>query len=186
MWGVISIARRNNGRITKQLVRRVAAQWTSSNNNPIIIDGINTRGRRFSSRKSGSSLLDDIEQDGLEQQQSQARSQSATDMEFYNQFANDAFDDDGEDDDDDDDDDNALYDKEYRRKQEEIQRELDSRTGRPWTDPWEISEEQWMSATSTSMELPDWSPEYVSRISQERVKIHSGMYVLKRCKRHEL
>ena len=66
-------------------------------------------------------------------------------------------------------------DEEYRRKQEEIQKELDSRTGTVWTDPWEVTEQQWMSSTTVD-DLPDWSPEYVSRISQERVKIHPGRY----------
>jgi hypothetical protein len=85
---------------------------------------------------------------------------SATD--FYDELAEEEVDEEDEHDD-----------EEYRRKQEEIQKELDSRTGLVWTDPWEVSEEQWMSSTTVE-DLPDWSPEYVSRISQERVKIHPG------------
>ncbi|KAL3926433.1 MAG: hypothetical protein SGARI_005611, partial [Bacillariaceae sp.] len=67
----------------------------------------------------------------------------------------------------------ARMDEEYRQKQEEIQRELDSRTGRPWIDPWAIQEEQWMSTTAFD-DLPDWSPDRVSRISQERVQVLPG------------
>lgn len=89
---------------------------------------------------------------------------SAVDMEFYSQVASDFEDDDDEDED-------AKLAAEYRRKQEEIQKELDSRTGREWTDPWAIKPEQWASS-QTFDELPEWSPEYVSRISQERVKLH--------------
>ncbi|KAG7368608.1 mitochondrial ribosomal death-associated protein 3 [Nitzschia inconspicua] len=65
----------------------------------------------------------------------------------------------------------ARLNEEYRRKQEEIQRELDSRTGRPWQDPWAIKEEQWMSS-ATYDDMPDWTPDQVSRISQERVQVH--------------
>jgi hypothetical protein len=90
-----------------------------------------------------------------------ARLFSASGMEFYDELADEEVDDADE------------QDEEYRRKQEEIQKELDSRTGLVWTDPWEVSEEQWMSS-ATFDDLPDWSPEYVSRISQERVKIHPG------------
>jgi hypothetical protein len=87
---------------------------------------------------------------------------SASAAEFYDELAEEE--DDVEED---------YDDEEYRRKQEAIQKELDSRTGLVWSDPWEVSEEQWMSSTTID-DLPDWSPEYVSRISQERVKIHPG------------
>lgn len=91
-----------------------------------------------------------------------ARLFSASATEFHDELAEEEVEDEDEHDD-----------EEYRRKQEEIQKELDSRTGLVWTDPWEVSEEQWMSSTTVN-DLPDWSPEYVSRISQERVKIHPG------------
>jgi hypothetical protein len=102
---------------------------------------------------------------------------SAWDMEFFGEqmlatSLNDKY---GDNDDDDDDEEAGSLDEEYRRKQEEIQAELDSRTGRPWKDPWEIKEEQWMTSTKFD-DLPDWSPEHVSRISQERVKIHPGTW----------
>jgi hypothetical protein len=66
-----------------------------------------------------------------------------------------------------------LKDEDSKKRKEAIQKELDERTGREWTDPWKISEEQWMSTTALE-DLPDWSPEYVSRISQERVQLYPG------------
>ena len=159
MWGLI--VRCNNRRISKVVGRRLVATscsgWAYGDQKQIPSGSITTR--NFSSRKSRQ-VVEDVEQMDLEKTQAEAL--SAADMEFFNQFADDGFDDD----DGDDDDEGALFDKEYRRKQEEIQRELDSRTGRPWTDPWEISEEQWMNSTTSMDDLPDWSPEFVSRISQ--------------------
>ena len=94
------------------------------------------------------------------------RSFSATDMEIYDElrdqddsfFQQDDFDEEA-----------------HRKKQEEIQRELDSRKGRVWTDHWEITEKLWVSSLRID-DIPDWSPDHVSRISQERVKIHPGMF----------
>ena len=65
-------------------------------------------------------------------------------------------------------------DEEYKQRQQEIREELESRTGRVWKDPWEITDEDWMS-NETFENLPEFSPDLVSRISQERVKIHPGM-----------
>jgi hypothetical protein len=86
---------------------------------------------------------------------------------------NELFDDSDDDEDDEDEDEAGIQDKEYRQKQEAIQRELDTRVGRAWTDPWEITQEHWMSS-GTADDLPEWSPEYVSRVAQERVKFHPG------------
>jgi len=63
--------------------------------------------------------------------------------------------------------------EQYRLQQEKVNDELDSRKGRPWKDPWEISEEQWMASDTSSESLPDWNPSFVSRISQERLQILS-------------
>lgn len=122
--------------------------------------------RSFSRRVRGG--LDDPDDELNEHKASEAerrltKTPSATDMEFFSQLADDL---------EDDEDDDEKIDAEYQRKQEEIRRELDSRTGRGWTDPWHISEEQWMSL-QTYDDLPEWSPEFVSRISQERVKVYS-------------
>lgn len=70
--------------------------------------------------------------------------------------------------------------EQYRLQQEKVNDELDSRKGRPWKDPWEISEEQWMASDTSSESLPDWNPSFVSRISQERLQILSveGAFLL--------
>lgn len=137
--------------------------------------------RRFGRRAKGN--LNDPSEELLELEESNSLkandgSVSAWDMEFYSdkQLAggtDDGFD---GDDDDDDDDQEGRFNDEYRKRQEEIQRELDARKGRPWTDPWEIKDEQWMSTTSHD-DLPDWTPELVSRVSQERVKILPGTFI---------
>ena len=140
-------------------------------NHPAIIRAAKTTVRHFSGKsRRGVGTLDDLD-DGAQVEAESLRAQipSATEMEFFALDNDNYFDDD--DDDDDKDDESSVADAEYQRKQEEIRRELDTRTGRGWTDPWHISEEQWMSL-QTADDLPEWSPEYVSRISQERVKIH--------------
>lgn len=126
-------------------------------------------GVRSFARKLGGDLGDPDEEiremEEVEAGKIRAMEISANDMEFYSQLV--------DDDSDDEEDGNALLTEEYKRKQEAIKQELDSRTGRVWKDPWEISEEQWMSAASFD-NLPQWTPEFVSRVSQERVQIHSG------------
>jgi hypothetical protein len=66
----------------------------------------------------------------------------------------------------------------YRLAQEVINAELDTRTGRPWQDPWHISEEQWMSTNTTQENLADWSPDFVSRVSLERIQILESKFYL--------
>jgi hypothetical protein len=44
---------------------------------------------------------------------------------------------------------------------------------RLWSDSLEISEDRW-NAKLEFDDIPDWSPDLVSRISKERVKIHPG------------
>jgi hypothetical protein len=117
----------------------------------------------------------------LEERESQAKKENegsvaaVWNMEFFDeQLINANSDDAGYNDGDDDEEELAArMDEEYRQKQEEIQRELDSREGRPWKDPWAIKEEQWMSTTGFD-DLPDWSSDRVSRISQERVQVLPG------------
>jgi len=58
-------------------------------------------------------------------------------------------------------------------RQKAVRDELDSRTGRLWTDPYEISDDDWGSM-KTLDDLPDWSPEICSRVSLERVKLFQG------------
>eukprot|EP00934_Nitzschia_sp_Nitz4_P004956 Nitzschia sp. Nitz4//scaffold43_size134323//34206//36244//NITZ4_003287-RA/size134323-augustus-gene-0.218-mRNA-1//1//CDS//3329551912//4946//frame0 len=105
-----------------------------------------------------------LEYEAANKEKKLSKNLSASEMEFYTQLE-DEFDDD------EDEDEEAKANAEYRRKQQEIHRELDSRTGRGWTDPWEITQEQW-TTSQTIDDLPDWSPEFVSRISQERVQVY--------------
>jgi len=81
---------------------------------------------------------------------------------------------DGLDDYDDDDDDDDEQRELYRIQQESINDELDQRKGRPWRDPWEITEDQWMASDTGPDSIPDWSPSFVSRIAQERLQILSA------------
>lgn len=74
---------------------------------------------------------------------------------------------------DDDDEDDAEEREQYRLQQESINDELDQRKGRPWKDPWEISEDQWMQSDTGPNSIPDWSPSLVSRIAQERLQVLS-------------
>eukprot|EP00536_Pseudo-nitzschia_multiseries_P013392 jgi/Psemu1/211481/e_gw1.570.31.1 len=62
----------------------------------------------------------------------------------------------------------------YRIQQEDINDELDQRKGRPWRDPWEITEDQWMASDTGPDSIPDWSPSFVSRIAQERLRVLSA------------
>lgn len=64
--------------------------------------------------------------------------------------------------------------EQYRIQQEKVNSELDNRKGRPWKDPWEIKEEQWMASDTSSESLQDWNPSFVSRISLERLQILSS------------
>jgi len=73
-----------------------------------------------------------------------------------------------------DDDDEEEARERYRLRQEKVNDELDSRKGRPWRDPWDIKEELWMQSDTSSDGLPDWSPSYVSRVSQERLQVLSA------------
>lgn len=162
MWRIGScLVRSHQRRVPGRLFM---ARWGDSHG----VQSSSTSTRQFSSRLGGS--LGDADEELREMEEldagkKRAKTVSAADMEFYNQMM--------EEDSDDEESDEAIANEEFRRKQEEIQRELDTRTGRPWKDPWEITEEQWMS-TATLDDLPSWSPEFVSRISQERVKLHPG------------
>jgi len=142
----------------------LAAQWNGMSQNSA------SAGIRFFARKLGGGLGDEDEElremQEIEAGKTWGKESSANDMEFYSQLVDVDSDDEG------DEDENALLSEEYKSKQEAIKQELDARTGRVWQDPWEIGEEQWMS-TATFDDLPNWTPEFVSRVSQERIQIHS-------------
>lgn len=165
MWRrlAIQVARGNPKRLPTRAA--VAPAWSSLDLN---FARQHPSERSFSRKSRGS--LGDPDEELLEYQASDeekklARNLSASEMEFFSSQLG------GDSDDEDDEEDEAKADAEYRRKQQEIHRELDARTGRGWTDPWEITQEQWMS-TRLADDIVDWSPEFVSRISQERVKVH--------------
>jgi len=45
-----------------------------------------------------------------------------------------------------------------------------------WADSFDIPEERWQSKMEFD-DIPDWSPDHVSRISQQRVQLYKGKYV---------
>lgn len=85
---------------------------------------------------------------------------------------NDGFHDDG---DDADEEERIRMDLEKERKAQAVRDELDRRTGRLWTDDWEITEDDWFAGKKFD-DLPDWSPEMCSRVSLERVKVLEGRF----------
>jgi small subunit ribosomal protein S29 len=64
----------------------------------------------------------------------------------------------------------AAAERERFLLQQEIKEELENKTGRLWSDPWDL--ENLLTQRIRYEDLPDWSPDKVSRISQERVQIH--------------
>jgi hypothetical protein len=161
-------ASRQRGWVSASLRRPSAAIASAHNNNHRVTV------RSFANKSFGGGLDDDDPNNmDIDINPVPKRSFSAADMEFFNNLELDPY---YDDDDGDDDSPEEMEKKEedaYRRRQEEIQRELDTRTGRTWTDPWQITDEDWMATTKPD-DVPVWSPEFVSRISQERVKVHPG------------
>ncbi|GAX18558.1 hypothetical protein FisN_10Hh241 [Fistulifera solaris] len=64
----------------------------------------------------------------------------------------------------------ADLDEEEARRQA-VRLALDKKTGRGWTDPWDLDE--LMDSRMEYDDLPDWSPDLVSRTSQERLQVQS-------------
>lgn len=108
--------------------------------------------------------FDNDEYDGINTLESKTQV-LAEEMEFFDEL------DFGQDFADDDDEDKEWAEEEERRQQ--IRNELDQRKGRGWSDPWEITDEDWMQRRVLE-DLPDWTPAMCSRISAERVKVHPG------------
>ena len=67
--------------------------------------------------------------------------------------------------------DEAAREEQARLKKQEILQALDNKTGRGWTDPWDL--EDMLNSKEKFEDLLEWSPQYVSRVSQERVQIHA-------------
>ena len=57
----------------------------------------------------------------------------------------------------------------YEIRRAERKEEMDHKTGRGWTDPWDL--DPIFASNERYEDLPDWSPDLVSRISQGRVRI---------------
>lgn len=53
-------------------------------------------------------------------------------------------------------------------RRQAVRDELDQRTGRLWSDPWEIAEDEWYKDRGFA-DAPDWTPEVCSRVSSERL-----------------
>ena len=51
-----------------------------------------------------------------------------------------------------------------------IREALDQKTGRLWSDPWDL--EDMLTSKLTFKDLPEWAPEHVSRTSKERVQLY--------------
>ena len=51
--------------------------------------------------------------------------------------------------------------------------DANSRKGRLWQDPWELTDDDWGSGKAYD-DLPDWTEELCSRVSLERVKVFPG------------
>jgi hypothetical protein len=95
---------------------------------------------------------------------SPGKSYTADEMEFFDELDGAYFEDD---------DDEGDAEEEAERRQQQVRDELDERKGRGWSDPWEITDEDFMQRRVLD-DLPDWTPGLCSRISLERVKIHPG------------
>lgn len=54
-----------------------------------------------------------------------------------------------------------------------IRDEINSRTGRLWTDRLELTDDDWAAGKALD-DLPDWTEEICSRVSRERVQVHPG------------
>jgi len=116
----------------------------------------------FSSRK-GSRYLPPSDEDNLLEPVEKSAMASPDDMEFFDPSTFDLNDDEESEE--------EILEREQEEKRQKIRDELDKRTGRLWSDPWEITHEEW-STKRVADDLPDWTPDMCSRISSERVKIH--------------
>lgn len=60
----------------------------------------------------------------------------------------------------------------YRERQQTINEDLDSRTGRLWTESWTITDEEWM-ADETWEDIEEWKPTLATRKSIESVHVYN-------------
>jgi len=64
-----------------------------------------------------------------------------------------------------------IADLAYRGRQRAINDELDTRTGRLWTESWTITDEEWM-ADETWDDIEEWKPSLATRKSLESVRVY--------------
>jgi hypothetical protein len=117
--------------------------------------------RLFAGR--GGDFFDDDDDDGP-RVTSPGKTYTADEIDFFDVLEGADFEDDEDEEDDE---------KEAELRQQQVRDELDGRKGRGWSDPWEITDEDFMQRRVLD-DLPDWTPGLCSRISLERVKIHPG------------
>lgn len=108
---------------------------------------------------------DSVDDDGDEPRgTSSGKTYAADEIDFFGVLDGADFEDDADEEDDE---------KEEERRQQQVRDELDDRKGRGWSDPWEITDEDFMQRRVLD-DLPNWTPGLCSRVSLERVKIHPG------------
>jgi len=95
---------------------------------------------------------------------------SHRDMDFYDPLTDDYFYPTSENPGDDGDNNDEEAEEKDAAKRQAIRDEIDTRKGRLWEDPWEITDEDWSSGR-TFDDLPDWTEKLCSRVSLERVKV---------------
>mmetsp|Transcript_15278 Transcript_15278/g.21288 ORF Transcript_15278/g.21288 Transcript_15278/m.21288 type:complete len:675 (+) Transcript_15278:72-2096(+) len=117
----------------------------------------------YFSTRNGSKYPPPSDDDDSPESVERSAMNSADDMEFFDPTAFEL--------DEDEETEEEILEREKEEKRQKIRDELDKRTGRLWSDPWEITVDEW-STKRVADDLPDWTPELTSRISNERVKVH--------------
>lgn len=63
--------------------------------------------------------------------------------------------------------------RETEKEQKKVIEEVEKRTGRLWSDPWDITDSDLLSTHEVD-DLPDWTPDSSSKLSRDRVKLFEG------------
>lgn len=120
--------------------------------------------RRFVSKmREPASQIPDLDDEYIDDYMMDGKDiKTAEDMDFYDALTDEYFPSDEVDE--------IKEAEEEEARRQGIRDELDSRKGRLWQDPWEITDDDWSSGKAYD-DLPDWTEELCSRVSLERVKI---------------
>lgn len=123
--------------------------------------------RRFVSKmREPVSQIPDLDEDYIDDYMVDGNDiKTAEDMDFYDALTDEYFPSDEVDE--------MKEAEEEEARRQGIRDELDSRKGRLWQDPWEITDDDWGSGKAYD-DLPDWTEELCSRVSLERVKVFPG------------